>query len=162
MGHCFNPVSFYYCFDSTDSHIEAVVLEVHNTPWRQEHCYVLTENQNLHHTRWQHYVFNKEFHVSPFMDMDFIYKGRFLTPGPDIRVHLENFKADEKYFDATLNLSRQEITGLRLTSLLLTYPIMTIQVVMKIYWQALKLKAKGARYYPNPGRSEKQQELSHD
>jgi DUF1365 family protein len=149
FGHCFNPVSFYYCYDPNDENIEAIVLEVHNIPWLQEHCYVLTENLGKQADEWKRYTFRKEFHVSPFMDMDFMYTGRFLTPGASLRVHLQSIKEGRKYFDATLNLSRKEITGSRLSGLLLRYPLMTVQVVSKIYWQALKLKFKGARYYPN-------------
>jgi DUF1365 family protein len=33
FGHCFNPVSFYYCFDAGDTRVETVVAEVNNTPW---------------------------------------------------------------------------------------------------------------------------------
>ena len=41
FGHCFNPVSFYFCYDPAGERIEAVVAEVHNTPWGERHCYVL-------------------------------------------------------------------------------------------------------------------------
>lgn len=33
LGHCFNPVSFYYCFDPTGRRVEFVVAEVENIPW---------------------------------------------------------------------------------------------------------------------------------
>ena len=41
FGYGFNPVSFYFCFDSTDSLVETIVAEVTNTPWGEQHCYVL-------------------------------------------------------------------------------------------------------------------------
>ena len=34
--------------------------------------------------------------------------------------------------------------------ILVRYPGMTTQVVAKIYWQALRLKLKGAPYSPHP------------
>ncbi len=37
-----------------------------------------------------------------------------------------------------------------LTGLLARYPAMSLQVVAKIYAQSLRLKLKGARYYPHP------------
>ncbi len=160
FGHCFNPVSFYYCFDPKSEQTEAIVLEVHNIPWLQEHCYVLTDDINEGRDSWKLYRFQKDFHVSPFMDMDFTYEGRFLEPTSHIRAHLQNIKAGQKYFDATLNLSRKEITDSELNGLLLRYPLMTIQVVTKIYYQALKLKLKGARYYPNPNKIDKQKDFS--
>ena len=41
FGHCFNPVSFYYCFAADGERLEAVVAEVTNTPWGERHAYVL-------------------------------------------------------------------------------------------------------------------------
>ncbi|MEA2323929.1 MAG: uncharacterized protein QOD81_3779, partial [Solirubrobacteraceae bacterium] len=38
LGHCFNPVSFYYCFDGEDR-MQAMVAEVTNTPWGERHAY---------------------------------------------------------------------------------------------------------------------------
>ena len=41
FGHCFNPVSFYYCYDATGEQLSAVVAHVTNTPWGERHSYVL-------------------------------------------------------------------------------------------------------------------------
>src|ERR1019366_6516495 len=41
FGHCFNPVSFYYCFEPSGEHVRAVVAEVTNTPWGERHSYVM-------------------------------------------------------------------------------------------------------------------------
>ena len=40
FGFAMNPISLYYCFDA-DEQIESVVAEVTNTPWGEQHCYVL-------------------------------------------------------------------------------------------------------------------------
>jgi DUF1365 family protein len=42
FGHCFNPVSFYYCFDASGNRVETIVAEVTNTPWGERHAYVLS------------------------------------------------------------------------------------------------------------------------
>ena len=42
FGHCFNPVSFYYCFDRAGERLEHVLAEVTNTPWGERHTYVLS------------------------------------------------------------------------------------------------------------------------
>jgi cyclopropane-fatty-acyl-phospholipid synthase len=34
-----NPLSLYYCFDTTGTAVESVVAEVSNTPWRERHYY---------------------------------------------------------------------------------------------------------------------------
>jgi DUF1365 family protein len=42
LGVGFNPVTFYYCFDGADTHVETVVAEITNTPWNERHEYVLS------------------------------------------------------------------------------------------------------------------------
>jgi DUF1365 family protein len=34
FGHCFNPVSFYYCYDATGRQVESVVAEITNAKRR--------------------------------------------------------------------------------------------------------------------------------
>ena len=41
FGHCFNPVSFYYCFNDSDEKVEAIMAEVTNTPWKERYAYVI-------------------------------------------------------------------------------------------------------------------------
>ena len=44
FGYCFNPVSFYYCFDENDKKVEVIMAEVTNTPWKERHSYVIHEH----------------------------------------------------------------------------------------------------------------------
>jgi DUF1365 family protein len=152
FGHCFNPVSFFYCFDASYQHVETIVAEVNNTPWHERHCYVLTDPLNDAAKPWKHYRFKKDFHVSPFMDMGLDYDWRFLQPGDKIQIHMQNFNKGEKLFDATLSLRRTDLTGWTLARVLAQYPAMTLQIVTKIYWQAVKLRLKGATFYPHPSK----------
>jgi len=107
---------------------------------------------NEHPGRWRRYRFPKIFHVSPFIDMNVEYDWRFLTPGERIQVHMEDYVASEKLFDATLRLRRRSITGANLRRVLVRYPLMTVQVVTKIHWQALRLWRKGAPFYVHPSK----------
>ena len=45
LGHVFNPVSFYYCFDAAGEQVEAVVADVNNIPWGERHAYVLARGE---------------------------------------------------------------------------------------------------------------------
>jgi DUF1365 family protein len=127
LGHGFNPVRFYYCFDGGER-IERVVAQVTNTPWGEQHAYVLDPGEG---------TADKAFHVSPFLGMDHRYRFRIGEPGEKLLIHIEL----DKTFDATLTLRRRAGRA-RLSSPLVTRA--------RIYWQALKLKAKGAPYFPHP------------
>lgn len=151
FGYCFNPVSLYYCYHPTDEHIETIVAEIHNTPWNEEYCYVLGEELNEYTVKgWKRYQFGKNFHISPFMDMDIWYDWRFREPGETLSVHMNNYEQGKKLFDATLTLSRKEINSRSLNRVLLIYPFMTLKVTTMIYLQALRLWSKGAVFYVHP------------
>ena len=47
-------------------------------------------------------------------------------------------------------MRRRELTRARMAGLLARYPAMSLQVVARIYAQSLRLKLKGARYFPHP------------
>lgn len=153
FGHCFNPVSFYYCYDPLDKHVETIVAEVHNTPWLEEHCYVLGEDHNEHPVKgWKRYQFDKAFHVSPFMEMEIRYDWRFREPGESINVHMIDYAKGKKRFDATLKLQRREMSRSTLARVMVMYPLMTLKIVTMIHWQALRLFIKGAPFYMHPAK----------
>ena len=151
FGQCFNPASFYYCYNSADSEVETIVVEIHNTPWGERYCYVLGAHQNEHPVKyWRRHQLAKSFHVSPFIDMDIHYDWRFREPQETLQVHMIDYQAGEKLFDASLSLYRQEITRTSLTRVLLRYPVMTGKVVSMIYWQALRLIIKRTPFFTHP------------
>ena len=155
FGYCFNPVSFYYCYNESDEQVETIVAEIHNTPWGEEYCYVLGEELNEHPLRgWKRYQFGKNFHISPFMDMDIWYDWRFRVPGESLNVHMNNIENGKKIFDATLTLHRRDISSWALTRTLIAYPLMTLKVITMIHWQALRLWWKRTTFYPHPSKRE--------
>ncbi|HKF81424.1 MAG TPA: DUF1365 domain-containing protein [Solirubrobacterales bacterium] len=167
FGHSFNPVSFYYCFDPAGQRVEAIVADVQNIPWRERHPYVLARGERRGTVLGDE--LEKSFHVSPLMGMDQTYSFRASEPGESLAVHIESrpretaktrvvdgflrSRQTPKTFDATLSLRRRELSRGTLAGLLARYPAMSLQVVAKIYAQALRLKLKGARYHPHPGAS---------
>lgn len=152
FGHNFNPVSFYYCFDPQGEHVETIVAEINNTPWRERFCYVCDESKNEGTRDRKRFRFPKVFHVSPFMDMNLDYDWEFTEPGRTLNVHMINMERDEKVFEADMTLERREISGSSLARVLFTYPPMTLKVMGAIYWQALKLLLKGAPRFTHPAK----------
>jgi len=152
LGYGFNPVSFYYCFDAKDDTVETIVTEVNNTPWGEQHVYVLSQRSNEGTRALKRFRLGKEFHVSPFMEMSLDYDWRFTEPAQRLAVHMENRKDGEKFFDATLRLERSEINGYSLARVLLIYPAITMRIVIGIYWQALRLWMKRCPVYDHPNK----------
>lgn len=147
FGHVFNPASFYYCFAADGRTLEAVVAEVTNTPWRERHCYVIPGGAGTH---------QKAMHVSPFHPMDQAYRWRFESPGQrlKLRIRLLPLHAPEAppVFDASLALRCQPVTGPGLALALLRFPLMTLQVIAAIHWQALRLWLKRVPVHDHPAK----------
>ncbi|MEO1036230.1 MAG: DUF1365 domain-containing protein [Pseudomonadota bacterium] len=145
-GHCFNPISVYYCFASSDRMPVAVVLEVTNTPWGQRHVYVLPVelSQNTQ-------SFRKEFHVSPFFPLDMQYQAYIPSPGERLQFAISNYYQGERAHLASLVLEREPLTGMRLWRRAIAEVSVTWRNLARIYWQAGKLWRKGATYHRHPG-----------
>jgi DUF1365 family protein len=150
FGHCFNPVSFFFCFDDAGESVESVLAEVNNTPWGESHAYVIGGSDSSRVIRGR---VKKDFHVSPLMGMDHVYEWRTTIPGDDLQVHISSHQDNKLAFDATLSLERRELVPAVTSRMLLRYPAMTAQLVARIYWQALRLRLKGAPWFAHPERS---------
>lgn len=150
-GYVMNPLSVFYCFAPGGERVEAVVAEVTNTPWGERHCYVLEAEPAARGKRSIRLRTPKEFHVSPFMGMQFTYDWKLNEPGHHLCLSIANReRGDALVFGASLALERREIDGRSLASVLVRYPFMTVRVIAGIYWQALRLWLKGAPFHSHP------------
>jgi hypothetical protein len=141
FGHCFNPVSFYYCFDPPGEQVQAVIAEVTNTPWGERHAYVTRELTSRH---------AKALHVSPFYSLDYEYELRLSPPAERLEVAIAAHRGGRRAFVATLALERRPVSARSLTRLLLGRPPMSMKVSAAIYTQALRLWLKGVPVQPHP------------
>ena len=136
-GLSFNPVSVFFCHDR-HGQVAAVLLEVRNTPWRERFHYVLPVQGELD----QPFSVAKAFHVSPFLPRDMDYRLRFALDAQRVRIHMENWRAGQKLFEADLALQRQPLDRASLQRYILAFPWMSLRTVTAIYWQALRLLLK--------------------
>lgn len=155
FGHCFNPVTFYYCFERDGKTLQAIVTHITNTPWGEDYAYVhdFSSEKVVKKTRNGEitaFKLHKDFHVSPFMPMDIEYDWAFKLAEKQLLVHMKTLQNSQMIFYATLALQRTEITETALNWLLIQYPLMTVKVVAAIYWNALKLWAKRIPFYSHP------------
>lgn len=150
FGYGFNPVSFYYCFDEKDEQLQVIVAEVNNTPWGEQHCYVLPIDKDQQQSSQYKFELDKQFHVSPFNPMDQNYEWFFTHKAHHLGVHMENWKNNEKVFDASLSMNAQSISGKNLARALTHFPLMTVKLSFSIYYQAFKLWLKRTPLYTHP------------
>jgi hypothetical protein len=155
LGYCFNPVSFYYCYDAA-GRLETVLAEVNNT--FGETCnYWLTDPQALIEAGGggasgaRRYRTPKVFHVSPFMRLDQHYDWVVTPPGERLIVRIGVEEAGARLFDATLALRREPWSASVVRRALLRFPWMTAKVTAAIHYEAIRLYLKGVPYIPHPG-----------
>ncbi len=138
LGYCFNPVSFFYCFDAAER-LQLVLAEVGNT-FGGAHNYWLRPDPA---SRTFRAAAAKSLYVSPFMPVDLDYTFAFTPPASHLVAHMATVRAGSVNFDATLSLERRPWNATEIRRVLLRHPAMTANVVAGIHWQALKLWWKG-------------------
>ena len=129
IGYVFNPVCFWYCYD--EDKLIAIICAVNNT-FGESHNYVIKLEEDK-----TTYTLPKEFHVSPFYDINGKYKFDFSKNN--------NVKIDY-YFDIRLQLW----TDLNLLKTFFQHPFYTVLVIILIHYQALKLFFKKNKYFSKP------------
>ncbi|MEL6907488.1 MAG: DUF1365 domain-containing protein, partial [Planctomycetota bacterium] len=163
LGYCFNPVSFYYLFEKDGRTLHSITAEITNTPWRERFQYVLPASTARRRGELLDWSFDKEFHVSPFFDMDHRYEWTFSVPGPRLEVAMTNFAPDVRgaafagsdgepgrVFDASLALDRRPFEPAQLRRCLARHPFMTGKVQFAIHWQALRLWLRRTPFFAHP------------
>ncbi|MEZ4290081.1 MAG: DUF1365 domain-containing protein [Myxococcota bacterium] len=167
LGLGFNPASFYFGFDATGRALDVLVAEVTNTPWRERHCYVLdlasTESDAAGaESAPRSARCDKDFHVSPFMELGMRYAWRVTPPGRSLTVSIRNEwrdrapdarrQAGTPYFQADLAATRRELEPRALRSACLRHPAQTAHVLAAIHRQAFRLWRKRVAFVPHPAR----------
>lgn len=147
-GLGFNPISLYLCHDPS-GRLQAVIAEVHNTPWGEQIAYVLpVPDDSATPLRLD---FAKAMHVSPFQPMDLRYQLSLERNEDRVHIGLDCSRAGERVFAARLHLDRSPASSRNLARMLLGRALKPAAVLAAIHFEALRLWFKRARYYPHPG-----------
>jgi DUF1365 family protein len=139
-GYVFNPVSFYYCFDSEVA-LHAILAEVNNT-FGESHNYWVRPGGRC----------AKRLHVSPFFSMAHDYRFHLTHPGPSLTAHMDVLDGETRCFDATLSLRRHPWNSREIARALLRFPLTTAKVTAAIHWEAARLWWKGVPVFTHPDR----------
>lgn len=146
FGYVFNPVSFWYF--KRDDRLEAVLCEVNNT-FGEKHYYWLYQQGEDLNNRWLEA--RKEFHVSPFFNVDGKYRFRFSIGGNRLESTINLYNDDNSLRLATwIKGDLISLAELSLLKILIKYGWLTPLVVLRIHYQALRLFFKKVRFYKKP------------
>ncbi|MFC3614722.1 DUF1365 domain-containing protein [Lutimaribacter marinistellae] len=147
LGHVFNPVSFWLCFDDVGA-LFAVVSEVTNT-WGTRHSYVCHKPDLSPISAQDRLTATKLLHVSPFQPREGNYTFRFDIRDDRIGVWID-YGREAGGLIATLTGRRQPLTNRAITWSVLRRPFGSRRVLALIHWQALKLWWKKATFRRQP------------
>ncbi len=147
LGHVFNPVSFWFCFDMNDS-LYAVVAEVTNT-WGTRHNYVCHKPDLSPITPEDRLTATKLLHVSPFQPREGGYTFRFDLRDDRIGVWID-YGREKGGLIATLTGPRHPLTNRAILWSALRRPFGSRRVLALIHWQAVKLWWKKATFRRQP------------
>jgi DUF1365 family protein len=153
LGYVFNPVSFWIC-TRANGEVQAVLAEVNNT-FGERHCYLVHHDSGKTLQSGETLVSKKVFHVSPFCDVRGEYHFRFLFPQDsaskrNIVCRIELHEDSTPLINTSISGLAQPLSKGALYLAFLRYPLMSLGVIGRIHWQALKLWLKGVPFYSKP------------
>ena len=137
LGYVFNPVSFYFCFDTRGEPF-AALAEVSNT-FREMKLYLITQRDEEGVFRL---VATKHFYVSPFSTPDIAFDFKLRIPGETLEIHIDDRDGSNVTLLSAITGKRVALTSFNLARLTLLHPLVTFRVIYLIHWNALRLWIK--------------------
>ena len=153
LGYVFNPVSFWIC-TRANGQVQAVLAEVNNT-FGERHCYLLHKDSGEALHSGETLVSKKVFHVSPFCKVRGEYHFRFLFPqestsGRHSVYRIELHEDGLPLINTSISGESRPMNQSTIYLACLRYPLMSLGVIFRIHWQALKLWLKGVPFNSKP------------
>ncbi len=154
LGFVFNPVSFWLCFDEK-SQLRAIIYEVNNT-FGETHSYVCAKQDQSAINEDDWIIAGKEFHVSPFLPREGHYQFRIKLNNKNIGLWIDYYnKEGKRTLTTSLKGKIEELTKQAQRKAFWRTPFVTLQAILLIHWQALKLKIKGIKFFRLPKQKSK-------
>jgi DUF1365 family protein len=145
LGYVFKPVSFWYC-ERADGTLAAIVAEVNNT-FGERHCYLLAGPD----LGWgRELTARKVFHVSPFCSVQGRYRFRFMRTDDRVVARVDHDDDDGALLQTSVSGHLAPLTPVAARGAFFGMPLMTLSVVARIHWQALKLWCKRVPFFSKP------------
>jgi len=145
LGYVFKPVSFWYAHRS-DGSLAAVLAEVNNT-FGERHAYLLAGPD----LAWGcEQVARKQFHVSPFCDVQGEYRFRFERSESSTLVRVDLHDDSGPLLQTSVGGVLQTLNAATVRRAFFGTPLMTLGVISRIHWQALRLWAKRLPFHGKP------------
>ena len=167
FGHCFNPLTVYWCYSRGDAgsvperragsvperqppvpngavadFLGAIVAEVHNT-YGERHCYLLRpDDEGRAET-------GKELYVSPFFPVDGRYEMRFTEPGDRLDLRITLRRGARAVFRASL-VAREPVAVRSVVAAALRHPLPSWWVTARIRIQGVLLWLRRVPLVPRP------------
>jgi DUF1365 family protein len=143
LGYVFNPASFYLCRDPSGE-LRIVIVEVHNTH-HERHLYTLHRGSDSEGPGFVASM-NKDFYVSPFIDMAGRYTVRVRDEPSRLRITINEDQDDALLLHTSLDLTRRPLSDRTVARMLIRHPFVTHKTIGMIHWHALRLWRRGARF----------------
>ena len=146
LGYVFNPVSFWFCWNSKDE-LYTVVSEVNNT-FGETHSYLTYLGDK---DKNGDYVAKKVFHVSPFLEREGYYDFQFSLSDDSIKIHINLFDSNkEKILLTSLSGKFDDLNSMSLKRAFFRVPFATMKSIFLIHFQAVKLLLKKIKFISKP------------
>jgi DUF1365 family protein len=144
LGYAFKPVSFWYCH-RLDGTLAAIIAEVNNT-FGERHCYLLCDGVAY----GRELQADKVFHVSPFCRVEGGYRFRFARTDERVVARIEHDDAQGPLLITSVSGELAPATAARQRRAFFGQPLMTLAVIARIHWHALRLLAKRVPFFTKP------------